>query len=59
MNGYVCFYRGKRIEVYANTSFEAQEKAAKIFKAKKTYEITVVLAEKNGNPVIHSTSSIG
>lgn len=59
MNGYVCFWRGKKAEVYAETSFEAQKKAAEIFKAKKTYEISVVLAEKNGNPVIHSTSSIG
>ena len=58
MNGYVCFYRGKKAEVYAETSFKAQQKAAEIFKAKKTYEITVVLAEKNGNPVIHSTSNI-
>lgn len=58
MNGYVCFWRGKKAEVYAETSFEAQKKAAEIFKAKKTYEISVVLAEKNGNPVIHSTSNI-
>lgn len=56
MNGYVCFYRGKKAEVYAKTSFEAQKKAAEIFKAKKTYEITVVLAEKEGKPVIHSTN---
>lgn len=45
MNGYKAFYKGKEIEVYANTSLEAQNKAAKEFKAKKSYEVTVVLCE--------------
>jgi hypothetical protein len=53
MNGYVCFYKGKRVEVYADTSFQAQEKAAAMLKIKKSYEITVVLAEKSGQQVIH------
>lgn len=53
MNGYICFYKGKRIEVRANTSYAAQTEAAKIFKAKKAYEIQVVLAEKNGEIVTH------
>ena len=56
MNGYVCFYRGKRYEVYASTSLEAQEKCAAEHKIKKSYEITVVLAEKNGEQVIHNPS---
>lgn len=51
MNGYVAFYKGKRAEVYAATSYEAQQKAAAIFKARKAYEITVVLAEKDGKQV--------
>lgn len=54
MNGYVCFYKGKKCEVHAETTFEAQKKAAVIFKAKKAYEITVVLAEKNGEQVTHT-----
>lgn len=58
MNGYVCFYRGKRIEVEANTSFEAQEKAAKEFKARKAYEVTVVLAEKKGETIVHSGAEL-
>lgn len=53
MNGYVCFYHGKQCEVYADTSREAQKKAAVIFKAKKDYEIVVMIAEKNGEPVVH------
>lgn len=54
MNGYVCFYRNKRTEVSADTSYEAQKKAATFFKAKKSYEVTVVLAEKSGEQVTHA-----
>jgi hypothetical protein len=57
-NGYIAFYKGKRIEVYALTSYQAQIKAAEIFKAKKSYEVTVMLAEKNGEQVTHSTTTI-
>jgi hypothetical protein len=53
MNGYVCFYRGKRCEVHATTTYEAQKKAAVVFKAKKTYDVSVTLAEKDGETVIH------
>ena len=56
MNGYIAFYRGKQIEVFANSSYEAQTKAASIFKVKKSYEVTVVLAEKQGQQVIHFPS---
>ena len=55
MNGYKAFYKGKSIEVYANTSYEAQKKAAEIFKARKTYQVTVVICEKDGQQVTHST----
>jgi len=59
MNGYKAFYKGKSIEVYANTSYEAQEKAAKLFKARKSYQVTVVLCEKAGQQVTHSTADFG
>jgi hypothetical protein len=52
MNGYIACYKGKQAEVYAETSFKAQEKAAKVFKAKKQYEVAVYLAEKDGTQVI-------
>lgn len=58
MNGYKCFYKGKTIEVYANTSYEAQKLAAAQFKAKKSYDVTVVLCEKQGKQVAHSTSEV-
>ena len=52
-NGYIAFYKGKKMEVYADTSYHAQQKAAQAFGAKKSYEVTVVLAEKNGEQVVH------
>lgn len=58
LNGYVCFFRNRRTEVYASTSYEAQTKAAAFFKARKQYEVSVHLAEKAGAPVTHSTASL-
>lgn len=58
MNGYIAFYKDKKIEVYANTSYEARQKAAAIFKAKKSYQVDVHLCELGGKEVIHSTASV-
>ena len=55
MNGYKAFYRGKDIEVHAESSYKAQLEAAKVFKAKKGYQVSVVLCEKNGQQVTTST----
>lgn len=57
--GYIAFYKGKTIEVYAPSAYRAQTKAAETFKAKKPYEVYVVLCEKEGKQVTHSTASIG
>jgi hypothetical protein len=56
MFGYKCFYRGKTCVVYALRSFDAQEMAAKIFKAKKSYEVTVMLCAKEGKEVTHTAT---
>jgi hypothetical protein len=58
MNGYVCFWKGKRVEVHANTSYEAQVQAALRMKVKRPYEVTVMLAEKDGEQVVHSTGGL-
>jgi hypothetical protein len=50
MFNYECFYKGKRLTVQASKSYEAQEKAAKLFKARKSYDVTVVLADKLVSP---------
>jgi superfamily II DNA or RNA helicase len=61
MNGYVAFYKDKRIDVYAETLCDARDKAAVIFKAKKkqVYQVHVVLAEKGGVQVIHDPAILG
>ena len=56
MNGYKAFYKGKSLEVYASTSPEAQEKASKLSKAKKSYQVSVMLCEKDGTQVVRSPS---
>lgn len=53
MNGYKAFYRGKTLDVYAATSYQAQTKAAALFRARKSYEVSVVLCELNGEQVTH------
>lgn len=55
-NGYVAFYKGKQMDVYAKTSLQARDKAVKAFGAKKPWDVTVVLAEKDGKQVVHSAS---
>jgi hypothetical protein len=56
---YECFYKNKRMTVLAPRSIDAREKAAKLFKARKEYEVTVVLAARpDGSPVLHSPASI-
>ena len=58
MYGYKAFYRGKTLDIYADTLYNAQVKAAKEFKAKKAYEVTVVLCEKDGKVYEQSTATI-
>jgi hypothetical protein len=58
MNTYQAFYRGKSIQVEAESSYKAQESAAQQFKARKSYDVAVVLVAKDGEQVSHSTGEI-
>ncbi len=53
-NGYIALYKGQQKELRADNSYEAQQIATKLFNARKSWEITVVLAEKDGNQIIHT-----
>lgn len=59
MNGYVCFWSDKRCEVKADTTFKAQQLSQVVFQGmagrKKVIagDISVTLAEKNGEQVVH------
>lgn len=55
MNKYKCFYKNKTIEVEAETTFNAQKLAQSFFKAKKAWEVSVILVEKDGKEIIQST----
>lgn len=55
-NGYVAFYKGKKIDVKADSIYGAQKTAAQYFKAKKEYEVNVMLAELDGKQYIQSTA---
>jgi uncharacterized protein (DUF952 family) len=58
LNGYIAFHKGRQVEVYAATSYEAQTKAAVMLRVnpKKSYEVTVVLAERAGEQVVHTAN---
>ena len=45
MRTYKAFYKGRTCLVEAETSYAAQQDAAHFFKAKRTYEVTVVLTD--------------
>ena len=45
MRTYHAFYKGKKIELEAASQYEAQVKAAGIFKAKKSWDVAVILAD--------------
>lgn len=56
LNGYRAFYKNQSIEVYAATTFEAQKIAAQKMKAKKSYEVQIILCEVNGKPYTQSAT---
>lgn len=55
---YAAFYEGKKIEVEAESSVKAKVAAADLFKARKRYNVAVVLIEKEGKPVPVATSAL-
>ena len=52
-NTYIARYKRQQVVVMADTSYEAQQIAAKHFRARKPYEVSVMLAEKGGKQVTH------
>lgn len=50
---YIAFYKNRRWELQAESSYAAQQEAAKYFKARKSHEVTVMLGD-----VEHSTGAL-
>lgn len=55
---YICFYKGKEIKIKALRSYDAQIEAARIFRARKPYEVTVMLAAIGDQPYIHHPATL-
>lgn len=57
--GYVAFFKGTRYEVYGKTLIAARDIVQKHCKAKKGYDINIMLAEKpNGETVTHHPAEL-
>lgn len=56
MNGYVAFYNGQRLEVYAKDLWAAKQQVIEKLKAPKSKQhmVSVMLAEKDGHSVVHT-----
>ena len=50
---YLALYRGQKIQVTASSSYEAQQKAARLLKAKKSYDVSVYLLD-----VVHDAGGV-
>ena len=59
MFSYICIYKGRQVIVQALRSFDAQNIAAKKLKARRPWEVSVVLAARSdGSEVVHSAATI-
>jgi hypothetical protein len=54
MNQYIAIYNQEQVRVEANTSYEAQKIAAKAFKAKHSYNVSVHLVSVDNKQVTHT-----
>ena len=55
MNSYLAFYKGRQIVVLAETSVKALVSAVKTFKARRQWDVTVMLAQRaDGTTVVHT-----
>ena len=59
MNGYIGIYKGKQYETHAETSYKAQQQLQEQIQATtrrkvKRYDISVILAEKDGAQITHA-----
>ena len=47
---YQAYYRGRTIQLQAQSSYQAQIRAAGIFGVRKTYQVSVVLVDRPIDP---------
>jgi hypothetical protein len=58
MNGYICMFLGKKVEVLANDLWQAKQKAISALNVPKSKQglLSIVLAEVSGKDIIQSTA---
>ena len=59
--GYKAFYNGKSIDLYAGSLYDAKLKAIALLRVKRKQQhmVSVVLCERDGEPVIHNPAEFG
>jgi len=50
MRQYRAFYNGRTYDLQADSTYAAQEIAARYFKAKKSYKVAIVLLDRPVDP---------
>jgi hypothetical protein len=56
---YIAIYRGKQIEINAETLLEAHNLAVKQFKARKSWDVSIYLCEVDGKQIVHDPAILG
>lgn len=52
--GYLAFYKDRIAEIYADSAYTAQVKAAEYFKEKKSYKVSVHLCTVDDKQITHT-----
>lgn len=55
---FIAFYKGKQHELYAETKLKAQTEAAKFFKAKNSWDVSVHIAQEDEKPAPKTDAEI-
>jgi len=52
MNTYIAFYKSKKVIIKADTAYEAQQRAIKIFSAKRENEVIIMKQNSNDKEAV-------
>jgi hypothetical protein len=60
MNKFIAVYQGERIEVYADTIWQAKQNAVKILSVPKKKQglLSIMVSVVDGKGVLHNTASV-
>jgi hypothetical protein len=60
MNKFIAVYQGNRVEVYADTIWQAKQNAVKILSVPKKKQglLSIMVSVVDGKVVLHNTASV-